>query len=114
MITGRTALTPYGAARILACPLAVPRAAWAWYTLDGRPMSFLVTSLPGDQGLGLFAVLDYRDWLPGHAFPASVFDRPGQCQAPPPRAGMRTAAGPPASCAACHLRAADGERPQPP
>lgn len=110
MITGRTALTPYGAARILACPLAVPRAAWAWYTLDGRPMSFLVTSLPGDQGLGLFAVLDYRDWLPGHAFPASVFDRPGQCQAPPPRAGMRGAAGPPASCSACHLGGADGER----
>ena len=28
-----------------------------------------MTSLPGDQGFGLFAVLDYRDWLPGTEVP---------------------------------------------
>jgi hypothetical protein len=66
--------------RIFTCPLASPRAAWAWYALDGRPTSFAVTSLPGDQGFGLFAVLDYRDWLPGHQAPASAFDKPAQCQ----------------------------------
>src|SRR5438046_3109880 len=32
--------------------------------LPARPVAFMVTSLPGDQGAGLFAVLDYQRWWP--------------------------------------------------
>jgi hypothetical protein len=95
MLTGTSALTPDGTTRIFTCPLASPRAAWAWYALDGRPTSFAVTSLPGDQGFGLFAVLDYRDWLPGYEVPASVFEKPA-CQAH----AIRTETG---KCSTCHL-----------
>jgi len=101
MITGTTPLTPYGPARVLTCPLASPRAAWAWYTADGRPTSFTVTSLPGDQGFGLFAVLDYRDWLPGHTAARSVFRKPAaQCEAP-------RAISAPAHCSTCHVGSAN-------
>jgi hypothetical protein len=98
MLTGTSALTPYGTARIFTCPLASPRAAWAWYALDGRPTSFAVTSLPGDQGFGLFAVLDYRDWLAGHQAPPSVFEMPRECRAH----GLRIQADT-SKCLACHL-----------
>jgi hypothetical protein len=97
MITRKTPLTPYGATRIFTCPLASPRAAWAWYAMDGRPISFAVTALPGDQGSALFAVLDYRDWLPDHAIPHSAFDPPAQCPANVP---ARAAS---AKCSTCHL-----------
>lgn len=105
MLTGTSALTPYGTSRIFACPLAAPRAAWAWYALDGRPTSFAVTSLPGDQGFGLFAVLDYRDWLPGREVPPGTFDKPAQCQAPGAtvRADLR-------KCSTCHLGNAGAAR----
>ena len=109
VINGTTSLTPYGTTQILACPLASPRAAWAWYTLTGRPTAFMVTSLRGDQGFGLFAILDYRDWLPGHRFPRSVFDKPAQCDSdtplPPPRSRTHEAAGPKTSnhCSTCHV-----------
>ena len=99
-INGRTPLSPYGATRILACSLASPRAAWAWYALSGRPTTFMVTSLPGDEGSGLFSVLDYRDWLPGHTFPQSAFDKPPEClpadahPTPPPASKQ---------CSTCHL-----------
>jgi hypothetical protein len=98
MLTEPSPLTPNGTARIFTCPLAPPRAAWAWYALDGRPTSFAVTSLPGDQGFGLFAALDYRDWLPGKDAPAGVFDKPAQCQAHDGtvRAGL-------GECSSCHL-----------
>jgi hypothetical protein len=98
MLIGPSPLTPRGTARIFTCPLAPPRAAWAWYALDGRPTSFAVTSLPGDQGSGLFAALDYRDWLPGKDAPAGVFDKPAQCQA---HGGtVQTSIG---ECSSCHL-----------
>jgi hypothetical protein len=96
MLTGTSALTPYGTTRIFTCPLASPRAAWAWYALDGRPMSFAVTSLPGDQGFGLFAVLDYREWLTGYQTPATVFDKPAQCRVHGTQADT-------AKCSTCHL-----------
>jgi len=84
MIDGNTPLTPYGPTRVISCPLASPRAAWAWYTLDDRPLTFAVTSLLGDEGSGLFAVLDYRDWIPGAANIArSAFDGPAHCGLPP-------------------------------
>jgi hypothetical protein len=86
-IVGTTALSPHGTTRIMSCPLASPRRAWAWYTLDGRPETFMVTSLPGDEGFGLFAVLDYREWLPGHRSSPQVFERPAQCTAPSMRTG---------------------------
>jgi hypothetical protein len=98
MLTGTSALTPYGAARIFTCPLASPRAAWAWYSLDGRPTSFAVTSLPGDQGFGLFAVLDYRDWLVGGQAPPGVFELPRQCRADGLRMHADTS-----DCSTCHL-----------
>jgi hypothetical protein len=104
-IEGGTPLTPYGAARILSCPLARPRAAWAWYTLDGRPMTFMVTSLRGDEGAGLFAALDYRLWAPDRSFPRAVFEKP-QCDPAPPGA-THTAAQAVArnarQCSTCHL-----------
>ncbi len=98
MLTGTSALTPHGTTRVFTCPLASPRAAWAWYSLGGQPTSFAVTSLPGDQGFGLFAVLDYRDWLPGYETPRSVFQEPAICRA-------HGAALPPdtAKCSTCHL-----------
>jgi len=105
VLTGKSALTPYGTSQIITCPLTPPRAAWTWYALDGRPTSFAVTSFPGDQGFGLFAVLDYRDWLPGHDIQRSVFDMPAQCRAPSAsvRAELR-------KCSTCHVGAAAGTR----
>lgn len=97
MLMGTTPLTPHGTARIFTCPLAPPRAAWAWYALDGRPTSFAVTSLPRDQGFGLFAALDYRDWLPGKDAPAGVFDKPPQCEA---HGGVQASI---SECSSCHL-----------
>ena len=99
-IRGTTPLSPHGTTRILRCPLSSPRVAWAWYALGGRPTVFMVTSLPGDEGKSLFAVLDYRDWLPNHLFPRSVLDRPLQCTSV--TAPVNT---PPASrrCSTCHL-----------
>ena len=88
-LNGETELSPHGTTRILSCPLASPRLAWAWYTLDGRPEVFMVTSLPGDEGSGLFAVLDYREWMPGQSFPRTVFKKPAQCTAPPGRRILR-------------------------
>ena len=104
VISGTTPLSPHGTTRILSCPLASPRVAWAWYAQSGRPTTFMVTSQPGDQGAGLFSVLDYRDWLPGHAVPRSVFDKPPQC----PRVTALHKADPPASkrCNTCHLGSA--------
>jgi hypothetical protein len=99
-IEGDTPLTPNGAVRIMACPLASPRVAWAWYTLENRPITFMVTSRPGDQGAGLFAMLDYWEWRPGYSFPTSVFDKPAQCQA------QELPSGPPHHCSTCHLGAA--------
>ena len=101
MIDGNTSLTPYGPTRVISCPLASPRAAWAWYTLDDRPITFAVTSLLGDEGSGLFAVLDYRDWIPGAATTRSAFDRPAQCGLPPLH---RSAQPNPAQtqCSTCH------------
>jgi hypothetical protein len=78
-INGTTALSPHGTARILVCPLASPRVAWAWYALSGRPTVFMVTSLRGDEGKRLFAVLDYHAWLPGHSFSRSGFGKPLPC-----------------------------------
>jgi hypothetical protein len=84
MLDGNTSLTPYGTTAVISCPLATPRAAWAWYPLDNRPMTFAVTSLRGDEGSGLFAVLDYRDWIAGAAtIPRSAFDGPAHCDLPP-------------------------------
>jgi hypothetical protein len=100
-ITGTMPLTPYGTTQILVCPLASPRVAWAWYARAGRPKVFMVTSRPGDEGKGLFAVLDYHDWRPGHRVPRSVFDRPAQCM---PRANSRGARAPALNkCSTCHL-----------
>jgi hypothetical protein len=98
MLTGTSALTPFGTARIFTCPLASPRAAWAWYALDGRATSFAVTSLPGDQGFGLFAVLDYRDWLAGNQAPPGAFEMPRECRS----RGLHIQADT-GKCSACHL-----------
>jgi hypothetical protein len=98
VINGTTTLSPYGTTQVMVCPLSNPRVAWAWYALAGRPTTFMVTSRAGDEGKGLFAVLDYRDWLPGYPSPRAAFDRPPQC-APradsPPHPSKR--------CSSCHL-----------
>jgi hypothetical protein len=99
-IEGTTSLSPYGTARILVCPLASPRVAWAWYALSGRPTVFMVTSLRGDEGKRLFAVLDYRAWLPGHSVSRSVFGKPPQCA---PAADSQPTPSPSKRCSTCHL-----------
>jgi hypothetical protein len=98
-INGTTSLSPYGTTHILRCPLASPRVAWAWYALSGRPTAFMVTSLPGDQGKRLFALLDYHSWVPDHSFSHDVFRKPRQCAS---AAGSRTDSSP-SHCATCHL-----------
>jgi hypothetical protein len=99
-INGTTSLSPYGTTRILVCPLASPRVAWAWYALSGRPTVFMVTSLRGDEGKRLFAMLDYHTWLPGHSFSRSAFGKPSQCaiasHSRPTRPTLR-------QCSTCHL-----------
>lgn len=112
-INGQSPLTPYGTTRILVCPLGTPRVAWSFYALSGRPTVFMVTSMRGDQGFGLFAVLDYREWLAHSEFPGSVFGKPAQCQAPPrgSKRGSGVLSGPgrpPGSprCDSCHLGSA--------
>src|SRR5262249_32208372 len=109
-IAGGTPLTPYGTARVLACPLASPRAAWAWYSASGRPTLFMVTSLPGDEGAGLFAALDYRDWLPGHHVARSVFAKPQHCPMPPAPPGKAAPAAAPSHSPPCHLGAPETQR----
>jgi hypothetical protein len=101
MIDGNTPLTPYGPTRVISCPLARPRAAWAWYTHNDRPMTFAVTSLRGDEGSGLFAVLDYRDWVPAPAgLQRSAFDGPAHCG---PQSGRSAPADPAGrQCSTCH------------
>src|SRR5215813_4756292 len=97
-ISGGTPLTPRGTTRIIACTLASPRAAWAWYTADGRPTTFMVTSRIGDQGAALFAVLDYWQWEPGHQIAGTAFAKPDQCKAPTPaRVSAHLL-----QCATCH------------
>jgi hypothetical protein len=104
VINGMTPLTPDGTTRIMACPLASPRAAWAWYANSGRPTVFMVTSRRGDEGKGLFAVLDYRDWRAGHVSPRSAFDEPAQCAAAMRAHGSRGAArNQSLRCFTCHL-----------
>ena len=100
-INGVSALSPHGTTRIMAGPLASPRVAWAWYALGGRPTAFMVTSLPGDEGKRLFAVLDYRDWLPDHPIPRSVFERPAQCMVTTPSHQVQPQAA--RRCSTCHL-----------
>ena len=119
-IEGKTPLSPFGTTWILACPLASPRAAWAWYTPTGRPLAFMVTSRRGDQGGGLFAVLDYREWLPGHRVPRAAFARPAQCSAatplhaPAPTEAPGRTSGAASSrvdqCATCHMGRAAADR----
>ncbi|QHO76562.1 hypothetical protein ACH79_32025 [Bradyrhizobium sp. CCBAU 051011] len=99
-INGTTSLSPYGTARILVCPLASPRVAWAWYALSGKPTTFMVTSLRGDEGKRLFAVLDYRTWLPGQSFSRTVFDKPPQCA---PASHSHPTRSPSRRCSTCHL-----------
>jgi hypothetical protein len=99
-ITATTPLTPYGPTQIRVCPLASPRVAWAWYA-QARPTVFMVTSRRGDEGKGLFAVLDYRDWLPGYPVLRSAFEKPAQCA--PARRASRPAPPPPPHCSTCHL-----------
>jgi len=102
-IDGGTPLTPDGPTRIMACSLASPRAAWAWYTTNGRPMVFMVTSMPGDEGAALFAVLDYWQWAPEHDVPRSVFNRPDRCEVIQPRKSSNLR-----RCATCHLGSGTG------
>ena len=98
LIEAGTPLTPDEPTRILSCPLALPRIAWASYGLSGRPSLFTVTSVTEDAGKGDFAVLDYFRWTPQPQIPRSVFDKPLQCTGQPASATATA----PAHCATCH------------
>jgi hypothetical protein len=113
VINGTTALTPYGSAQIMTCPMILPRVFWTWYTLQGRPMTFMETSSPAGEGTGL-ALADYYDWFPNLLFKDSVFDLPNQCtgsslsrESPRPRAISHAtplnAEALPTACFNCHL-----------
>lgn len=101
-IDAGTPLSTQGPTRILACPLARPRVAWAWYAASGRPTTFAVTSLPNDGGKGLFSILDYRDWRPGFSVPASAFEKPPQCT---PASAEQVSRLRRMRCGTCHLGA---------
>jgi hypothetical protein len=100
LIETGTPLSPDEPTRMLSCPLALPRIAWAAYGLSGRPSMFMVTSVREDAGIGDFAVLDYLGWRPNWHVPRKVFDKPRQCTVPPPT-GSR--AGAPNHCSTCHF-----------
>jgi hypothetical protein len=101
-----TALTPYGPARIMVCPMTAPRVVWSWFTLDGRPMIFMETSAPGDDPAGKLTLVDYHAWQPGHVPASAAFQAPLQCPAPtsqtvsPGAAHAKLPA--PRRCGACH------------
>ena len=99
LIDTGTPLTPEEPVRVLSCPLALPRIAWALYGRSGRPSMFMVTSVREDAGNRDFAVLDYFRWSPHSQVPRSAFNKPMQCTAPRPT-NIRTSA--PTHCSTCH------------
>jgi hypothetical protein len=105
-IKGGTALTPFGAARILVCPMTAPRVVWSWFALDGRPMIFMETSAPGDDPAGKLTLVDYHAWRPGHVPASAAFQTPLQCPAPAPQTGspglVHAKQPAPRRCGACH------------
>jgi hypothetical protein len=109
VIKGKTALTPFGPARIMVCPMTEPRVVWSWFAFDGRPMVFMETSAPHDKPSGVLALVDYYAWDPDRVPASAAFEMPAQCPAP-----KATEAFSPASsqhgmkpgserCGACHL-----------
>lgn len=101
-IEAGTLLSPDEPIQILSCPLNMPRIAWAFYTLSGRPTIFMVTSKLGDEGLRAFAVLDYNQWALQQPIPRTDFIKPPQCpDSPIAPAGMPTT---PDTCITCHSR----------
>jgi len=110
VVNGTTALTPYGTARIMVCPMTAPRVVWTWYALGGRPMVFMETSAAGDETTGLLTLADYYAWVPNQVAGNAVFAKPAQCRPgaadrPSPNHAMQAAARP---CDACHLGSSDG------
>ncbi len=102
-----TALTPFGPARILVCPMTSPRVVWAWFAGDGRPMVFMETSAPGDDPEIVLTLVDYTAWKPGHQSERAAFDAPSQCRAlkqfvAPPKTSHSMQSGS-RRCGACHL-----------
>ena len=107
-IKGNTALTPFGPARILVCPMTGQRVVWSWFARDGRPMVFMETSEPGDGTAGVLTLVDYHAWQPDRAAGIAAFDTPAQCAAPRPAAAASPASLEASSsgsrrCSACHL-----------
>jgi hypothetical protein len=123
VIKGKTPLSPYGTTQIMTCPMTDRSMFWTWYTLESRPVVFMETSSPADEGTGL-ALADYYQWSPGHSIPGGIFDKPPQCPAgPAPAAAARsssprmmghradvraavTSGGLPPQCFTCHLGSA--------
>jgi hypothetical protein len=101
-----TALTPFGPAWIMVCPMTAPRVVWSWFTLEGRPMIFMETSAPGDDPAGKLTLVDYQGWQPGHVPAGSAFQVPLQCPVPAPQTvspGPAHSKEPaPRRCGACH------------
>jgi hypothetical protein len=105
-IEGGRALTPYGPARIMVCPMTAPRVVWSWFALDGRPMVFMETSAPGDDPAGKLTLVDYHAWQPGHVPASAAFQAPLQCPTPSAHTishGLTHSKQPGARrCGACH------------
>jgi hypothetical protein len=105
-----TALTRFGPARIMVCPMTAPRVVWSWSGHDGPPVVFMETSAPGDDPAGKLTLVDYHSWQPGQIPASAAFQPPLQCPAP---AAQTISPGPaharqpaPRRCGACHTDAA--------
>jgi hypothetical protein len=103
VINGTTPLTPYGTVQILRCPATKPRVFWTWYTVDGRPMVFMVTPSSGDEPTALITMADYYAWLPGHISAESAFEKPAQCPDPVIQPRAKSQPRSPEPCGRCHL-----------
>ncbi len=71
-------LSPNETAMILNCSMVPPRVFWTWYTPQGRPIVFMETNSPADEGTGL-ALADYYSWQPGTSIPPGTFNVPSNC-----------------------------------
>lgn len=116
IITNNPVLSPNETTQIMTCTMIAPRVFWTWYTTSGRPVTFMETESPADEGTGL-ALADYYAWNPGAAIPPGTFDLPSECTSPtltakkPPHPpihhgrtkSMDAGGGVPPQCFTCHM-----------
>jgi hypothetical protein len=104
VISGHSALSPFGDTQILSCPIKMQgeRIMWNWYTTEGRPVMFMEAA---PQGAGVM-LADYHNWLPGETGRPTDFELPKACAVPDHSAPAPAANATPTfsnvSCSDCH------------